>query len=104
MAGSRLPHEVIALTRGGRGRPAAFAALAQASRLDIFRLLVRCVPDGATSGEVARRLSFRHNVVSSQLRVLVRAGLVTVRQERGAVQFHAKPDAQRILFDLRADS
>jgi DNA-binding transcriptional ArsR family regulator len=62
-----------------------------------------CMPDGATSGEVARWLSLRHNVVSGQLRVLVRAGLVTVRQERGAVHFHARPEAMRVLFDLAAD-
>lgn len=104
MAGSPLPHEVLALTRSGRGRPAAFSALAQAGRLDIFRLLLTRVPEGITSGEIADALSLRHNVVSSQLRLLVRAGLATVRHEQGAVRFRARLDTLRSLFDLGADT
>lgn len=103
MAG-RLPFGEIPLALNGRGRPAAFAALAQANRLEIFRALLADIPEGATSGEIAHRLSLRHNVVSSQLRLLVRAGLVTVRHEHGAVRFHARLDSLRSIFDFGADA
>ena len=103
MAG-RLPYGEISLRLNGRGRPAAFAALAQANRLEIFRLLLADVPDGATSADIAHQLCLRHNVVSSQLRLLVRAGLVTVRHERGSVRFHARLDSLRSLFDFAGDA
>jgi DNA-binding transcriptional ArsR family regulator len=100
----RLPYGEIALALNGRGRPAAFAALAQANRLEIFRRLLADVPTGATSADIAKRLSLRHNVVSSQLRLLVRAGLVTVRHERGSVRFHARLDSLHSLFDFGVDA
>ena len=103
MAG-RLPFGETPLALNGRGRPAAFAALAQGNRLEIFRVLLAEVPDGATSSDIAGRLALRHNVVSSQLRLLVRAGLVTVRHERGSVRFHARLDSLRSLFDLSSDA
>jgi ArsR family transcriptional regulator, arsenate/arsenite/antimonite-responsive transcriptional repressor len=58
----------------------ALGALAQSTRLDVFRLLVRREPEGMPAGEIARHLSVPHNTMSSHLNVLVRAGLV--RSER----------------------
>jgi ArsR family transcriptional regulator, arsenate/arsenite/antimonite-responsive transcriptional repressor len=58
----------------------ALAALAQGTRLDVFRLLVRHEPDGLPAGEIARRLAVPHNTMSAHLAVLTRAGLV--RSER----------------------
>lgn len=84
-----------------RGRVPAFAALAQAGRLDIFRLLINLEPGGASSGEIARCLRLRHNVVSRQLRSLVSSGLVSARAERGEVRFSARLEALGALFDLR---
>lgn len=48
-------------------------------------------------------LSLRHNLVSSQLRILVCAGLVTARQENGAVQFRPQRAMLKALFDFSTD-
>jgi len=55
---------------------AALAALAQGTRLDVFRLLVAYEPDGLPAGELARKLAIPHNTMSAHLAVLSRAGLV----------------------------
>jgi ArsR family transcriptional regulator len=54
---------------------AALAALAQATRLETFRLLVRHEPDGLPAGEVARQLDIPQNTMSAHLAILTRAGL-----------------------------
>ncbi|MFX5705555.1 helix-turn-helix domain-containing protein, partial [Acinetobacter baumannii] len=43
---------------------AAWAALAQPTRLEVFRLLVQHEPDGLAAGEIAERLGLRHNTLS----------------------------------------
>jgi DNA-binding transcriptional ArsR family regulator len=58
----------------------ALAALAQSTRLDVFRLLVKHEPDGLPAGDIARELAVPHNTMSSHLGILSRAGLV--RSER----------------------
>lgn len=54
----------------------ALSALAQPTRLEAFRLLVRQEPDGLAAGEIARRLDVPHNTMSTHLAILTRAGLV----------------------------
>lgn len=46
---------------------AAFAALAQPTRLDVFRLLMEREPDGLPAGEVARQMVVPHNTMSTHL-------------------------------------
>jgi DNA-binding transcriptional ArsR family regulator len=58
----------------------ALAALAQPTRLDVFRLLVKHEPDGLPAGDIARGLAVPHNTMSSHLGILARAGLI--RSER----------------------
>ncbi|MGV8939822.1 MAG: ArsR/SmtB family transcription factor [Allorhizobium sp.] len=61
----------------------ALAALAQATRLETFRLLVRHEPVGMPAGDIARHLSVPQNTLSAHLNILSRAGLVTsIRQSR----------------------
>ncbi len=52
------------------------SALAQESRLDVFRLLVRGGEDGMPAGEIARQLGVPHNTLSSHLALLTNAGLL----------------------------
>ena len=54
----------------------ALSALAQRSRLEIFRLLVRCGPEGMPAGEIADALSVPPNTLSAHLSILSQAGLV----------------------------
>ena len=55
----------------------ALAALAQSTRLDVFRLLVKHEPDGLAAGDIARALAVPQNTMSSHLSILSRAGLVS---------------------------
>jgi ArsR family transcriptional regulator len=45
----------------------SFAALAQPTRLDVFRLLVKHEPQGLAAGDVARTLAVPQNPMSSVL-------------------------------------
>jgi DNA-binding transcriptional ArsR family regulator len=59
----------------------ALAALAQTSRLAIFRLLVEAGPDGLPAGAIGEKLEVPPATLSFHLAHLVRAGLVRNRQE-----------------------
>lgn len=76
---------------------ASLAALAQPTRLDVFRLLVRHEPEGLPSGEVARALAVPHNTMSVHLATLSRAGLVTSRRQSRVVVYRANLTALRDL-------
>ncbi len=54
----------------------ALAALAQSTRLDVFRLLVKREPEGMAAGEIAKALAVPQNTMSAHLAILSRAGLV----------------------------
>lgn len=59
----------------------ALSALSQETRLETFRLLVRCGDDGLPAGDIARALEIPHNTMSSHLAILSNAGLVNSRRE-----------------------
>ena len=73
----------------------AFAALAQETRLQAFRMLVASEPNGLPAGEIARRLAAPHNTMSSHLGVLARAGLVTGERHSRSVVYRANLDRAR---------
>jgi DNA-binding transcriptional ArsR family regulator len=76
----------------------ALAALAQETRLKVFRLLVETGPDGLPATEIAARLGVRQNLMSTHLTVLSAAGLTDVRRE-GRFIFHAvNPERTRALL------
>ena len=75
----------------------ALAALAQPTRLDAFRLLVRREPDGLAAGEVADRLGTPQNTMSAHLAVLARAGLVQGARYGRSIRYRADLDAVRAL-------
>jgi ArsR family transcriptional regulator, arsenate/arsenite/antimonite-responsive transcriptional repressor len=72
----------------------ALAALAQSTRLDVFRLLVRHEPAGLPAGDIARELAVPHNTMSSHLGILSRAGLV--RSERHSRSIIYRADLDRL--------
>jgi ArsR family transcriptional regulator len=79
---------------------AALAALAQESRLEVFRLLIRCGPGGVPAGEIARSLGVPHNTMSTQLAILSRAGLVTSRREGRSIIYSADVEGTRALLSF----
>jgi ArsR family transcriptional regulator len=78
----------------------AFSALAQSTRLEVFRLLVAAEPGGLPSGEVARRLGVPHNTMSSHLAILQRAGLIAVERQGRSMIYRAEMDAVRNLVSF----
>ena len=65
------------------------AALAQETRLNIFRLLVVTGPAGATPGAIGEQLGIPAATLSFHLKELSRAGLVTARQESRYIYYSA---------------
>ena len=70
----------------------ALGALAQGTRLDGFRLLVRAGPEGLAAGEIAQRLDVPQNTMSAHLSVLARAGLVGTERRGRLVIYRADLD------------
>jgi DNA-binding transcriptional ArsR family regulator len=60
---------------------AALSALAQDSRLSVYRLLVKRGPDGFTPTDIAEKLDVPAPTLSFHLKELQRAGLLKVRRE-----------------------
>lgn len=67
----------------------ALAALAQSTRLETFRLLVRREPDGVPAGELARLMEVPQNTMSAHLAVLSRAGLVRGERRSRSIIYRA---------------
>ena len=59
---------------------AALGALAQETRLDLFRLLVTVGPEGLAAGVIAERLGVLPSSLTFHLNQLVHAGLITHRR------------------------
>ena len=75
----------------------ALAALAQETRLSVYRLLVEHAPDGLPAGQVAERLGIPPPSLSFHLKELSRAGLVLSRQDGRFVWYRADLDAMNGL-------
>ncbi|NGZ83254.1 ArsR/SmtB family transcription factor [Duganella aceris] len=60
---------------------AALAALAQESRLAVFRLLVQVGPDGMAASRIGERLDIAPSSLSFHLKELAHAGLISSRQD-----------------------
>ena len=67
----------------------ALSALAQESRLAIFRLLIQQGPSGLAAGAIGERLDLPPATLSFHLAGLVRAGLAQSRQDGRFVYYTA---------------
>jgi len=67
----------------------ALAALAQPTRLDVFRLLVQHEPEGLAAGDIAKTLAVPQNTMSSHLSILSRAGLVSAQRFSRSIVYRA---------------
>ena len=70
------------------------SALAQASRLSVYRLLLHHAPGGLSAGAIAEQLQIPSTTLSFHLKELTRAGLLKGRPE-GPFIFYA-PDIGRM--------
>ena len=65
----------------------SLAALAQETRLSIYRLLVEAGPDGVSAGRLGEKLKVPAATLSFHLKELARAGLVSSRQEKQFIYY-----------------
>jgi DNA-binding transcriptional ArsR family regulator len=76
----------------------ALAALAQESRLDIFRLLVQAGPDGLAAGQIGEALGLPSATLAFHLKELRLAHLVTcTRRGRSMIYAAAYPAMQGLI-------
>jgi ArsR family transcriptional regulator, arsenate/arsenite/antimonite-responsive transcriptional repressor len=65
----------------------ALAALAQETRLSIFRLLIEAGPEGVAAGRIAETLEVPGATLSFHLKELSRTGLVSSQQEKQFIYY-----------------
>jgi DNA-binding transcriptional ArsR family regulator len=81
----------------------ALSALAQESRLAVFRLLVKRGPEGFTPGVMAQKLEIAAPTLSFHLKELQNAGLVTVRREGRFLFYSTRFDRMKGLVGFLTD-
>ena len=74
------------------------SALAQESRLEVFRLLVKAGPEGVAAGDIARALDIPPNTLSAQFTILANAGLVVSRRDGRSIIYIAHYDSMSALL------
>jgi DNA-binding transcriptional ArsR family regulator len=80
------------------------AALAQETRLRIFRLLVEAGPEGMNAGAIAEALDIPAATLSFHVAHLARAGLVASRQESRFIFYSAAFPAMDDLIAFLTDN
>ncbi|WP_426076253.1 ArsR/SmtB family transcription factor [Janthinobacterium sp. PSPC3-1] len=83
---------------------AALAALAQESRLAIFRLLVQAGPDGLAASKIAEHLAIAPSSLSFHLKELSHAQLVTARQDGRFIIYAAQMDSMNALIGFLTEN
>jgi len=76
----------------------ALSALAQPTRLAIFRLLVKHEPIGVTAGVIAETIGAPHNTLSTHLAILVRAGLLRSSREGRTIIYRCDVEGMRSVI------
>jgi ArsR family transcriptional regulator len=82
----------------------ALAALAQESRLAVFRLLVQCGPEGLAASRISEQIGIPPSSLSFHLKELSHADLVTSRQEGRFVIYAANFSAMNSLMAFLTDN
>lgn len=82
----------------------ALAALAQESRLAVFRLLVQIGPAGMAATKISEQLNIPPSSLSFHLKELAHADLVTSRQEGRFVFYSANFDTMNAVIAFLTDN
>jgi ArsR family transcriptional regulator, arsenate/arsenite/antimonite-responsive transcriptional repressor len=82
----------------------ALSAIAQETRLAVFRLLVQQGPTGLAAGEIAARLGLAPATLSFHLKELSHAALVTTRQDGRFIYYAADFDSMNALVGFLTEN
>jgi len=82
----------------------ALGALAQDSRLHVYRLLVQAGPEGLAASEIAERIGVPTNTLSFHLKTLSHADLVLARQEGRFIYYSANYEQMNTLLAFLTDN
>lgn len=82
----------------------ALSALAQDSRLAIFRLLVQAGPEGLAAGQIGEGLRIAPSSLSFHLKELTHARLVSPRQEGRYIIYSANFSTMNELIDFLTEN
>ena len=82
----------------------ALAALAQASRLAVYRLLVQAGPEGLAPGVIGERLAIPSPTLSFHLKALSHAGLIDDRREGRNIFYSANYARMNALVEFLTDN
>lgn len=77
-----------------------FSALAQATRISVFRLLVRVGPAGLPALEISRRLGIVPSTLSGHLAILKRSGILTATRHQREIHYAANLAAVNALIEF----
>jgi len=83
---------------------AALAALAQASRLAAYRLLVQAGPAGLAASKIAEALDLPASSLSFHLKELTHANLIASRQDGRFIIYAARFDQMHALLGFLAEN
>ncbi len=75
----------------------ALGALAQETRLQVFRMLVEQGPEGLPAGVIAERMGIPPSSLTFHLQQLLHAGLVTQRRASRQLIYSMVPEAMNAL-------
>lgn len=85
-------------------RMSALSAIANRSRLIIFRLLVAAGPRGLSAGEISARLGIVPSSLSFHLRDMLRAKLLSDRRKGTFIYYSAAQDAVHEIIDFLTEN
>jgi ArsR family transcriptional regulator, arsenate/arsenite/antimonite-responsive transcriptional repressor len=87
-----------------RNAVTALGALAQDSRLQVYRLLVQAGPDGLAATEIAERLGIPANTLSFHLKTLSHANLVQSRQSGRFIYYSTHYEQMNALLHFLTEN
>lgn len=82
----------------------ALGALAQDSRLRVYRELVQAGPEGVAASEIAERIGIPGNTLSFHLKALSQSGLVESRQEGRFIYYSANYEQMNSLLGFLTEN
>jgi ArsR family transcriptional regulator len=83
---------------------AALSALAQDSRLQVYRLLVQAGPAGVAASEIAEGIGIPANTLSFHLKALSHADLVISRQDGRFIYYSANYEHMNMLLGFLTEN